>query len=48
MALAQDQSNDTMSAEQALRIDMAAGFRWMDKVGMSDLTAGSPRDPLSR
>jgi ribulose-5-phosphate 4-epimerase/fuculose-1-phosphate aldolase len=27
--------------EQALRIDMAAGFRWLDKLGMSDLTAGS-------
>jgi ribulose-5-phosphate 4-epimerase/fuculose-1-phosphate aldolase len=27
--------------EKALRIDMAAGFRWLDKLGMSDLTAGS-------
>jgi ribulose-5-phosphate 4-epimerase/fuculose-1-phosphate aldolase len=25
----------------ALQIDMAAGFRWLDKLGMSDLVAGS-------
>ena len=31
--------NDT--CETKLRIDMAAGFRWLDKLGMSDLTAGS-------
>ena len=41
MALAEDQIEDPAETEQALRIDMAAGFRWMDKIGMSDLTAGS-------
>jgi ribulose-5-phosphate 4-epimerase/fuculose-1-phosphate aldolase len=25
----------------SLRVDMAAGFRWLDKLGMSDLVAGS-------
>lgn len=30
-----------VAAEEALRVDMAAGFRWLDKLGMSDLTAGS-------
>jgi ribulose-5-phosphate 4-epimerase/fuculose-1-phosphate aldolase len=29
------------NSESALRIDIAAGFRWLDKFGMSDLTAGS-------
>ncbi|MFT5258857.1 MAG: ribulose-5-phosphate 4-epimerase/fuculose-1-phosphate aldolase [Saprospiraceae bacterium] len=29
------------STEDSLRINMAAGFRWLDKMGMSDLTAGS-------
>jgi len=29
------------AAETKLRIDMAAGFRWLDKWGMSDLIAGS-------
>ncbi len=28
-------------AEKELRVEMAAGFRWLDKLGMSDLTAGS-------
>ena len=41
MALAQDQGNDMVLDEHALRVDMAAGFRWMDKIGMADLTAGS-------
>lgn len=39
MALAKDQNRTTM--EQELCVDMAAGFRWLDKKGMSDLTAGS-------
>ncbi len=41
MALAENPIEDLASAEENLHIDMAAGFLWMDKTGMSDLTAGS-------
>lgn len=33
--------NSDYVVEDELRVDMAAGFRWLDKLGMSDLTAGS-------
>ena len=41
MALTENQSGEAISAEQTLRVEMAAAFRWMDKIGMADLTAGS-------
>ena len=41
MSPAETAIEDPASAEQNLRIDMAAGFRWIEKTGMSDLTAGS-------
>ena len=41
MAQAQNQQQPSRSDERTLRVDMAAGFRWLDKLGMSDLAAGS-------
>lgn len=40
MASIPKSSSDHVTEEE-LRVDMAAGFRWLDKLGMSDLTAGS-------
>jgi len=34
-------SSTYSSLEQSLRVDLAAGFRWLDRWGMSDLVAGS-------
>ena len=36
-----NKSKNNHDIESLLRIDMAAGFRWLYKMGMSDLTAGS-------
>ncbi len=36
-----NKSKNNHDIESLLRIDMAAGFRWLDKMGMSDLIAGS-------
>lgn len=41
MATTQDAVHSGDHTETALRVDMAAGFRWLDKLGMSDLAAGS-------